>query len=116
VRCRLAALLQEAHSRIASNPGHYIDHIYGEQEAGGTAMLYISDVPFAQLGFRTDVSTRALPGYTWDVMSKLPIVVGSMAVVLTGASIITRLRNGKDPEHDIPPWERTKKEDTDPHG
>ena len=97
---------REAHSRIASNPGHYVDHVYGEQEAGGTAMLYISDVPFAQLGFRTDVTTRALPGYTWDVMSKLPVVVGSMAVVLTGASIITRLRNGKDPEHDIPPWER----------
>ena len=34
----------------------------GEHEAGGTAMLYISDVPFAQLGFRTDVTTRRYPG------------------------------------------------------
>jgi Fe-S-cluster-containing dehydrogenase component len=99
-------LLREAHARIATQPGRYVDHVFGEQEVGGTAMLYISDVPFKQLGFRTDVTTRAIPDYTWNVMSKLPYVVGSMAIVLTGASIVTRLRNGKDPEHDIPPWER----------
>lgn len=99
-------LLAEAHCRIAANPKSYVDHVFGEHEAGGTAMLYISDVPFAMLGFRTDVSTRPLPAYTWDVMSKLPAVIGSMAVVLTGASIITRRRKGHDHDHDVPPWER----------
>jgi len=97
-------LLQLAHSRIAANPQAYVDHIYGEYEAGGTAMLYISDVPFDQLGFRTDVTTRPLPAYTWDAMSKLPFVVGGLAVVLTGASIVTRRRNGHDPDHNVPPW------------
>lgn len=101
-----ADLLAEAHARIASNPDHYVDHVFGEHEAGGTAWLYISDVPFEQLGFRTDVTTRPVPGYTWDVMSKLPAVVGSLAVVLTGASIITRRRQGHDHDHDVPPWER----------
>lgn len=100
------ALLSEARFRIAANPKHYVDHIYGEHEAGGTSMLYISDVPFAMLGFRTDVTTRPVPAYTWDVMSKLPAVVGGMAVVLTGASIITRRRKGHDHDHDVPPWER----------
>ena len=76
-------MLQEAHNRIAGNPDHYVDHVFGEHEAGGTSMLYISDVPFEQLGFRTDVSTEPLPTYTWQVMSKLPAVVGSLAVVLT---------------------------------
>lgn len=99
-------LLRQAHARIAANPAQYVDHVYGEQEAGGTSVLYISDMPFEQLGFRTDVTTRPVPAYTWDVMSKLPAVVGSMAVVLTGASILTRRRNGKDHDHDIPPWER----------
>lgn len=99
-------LLAEAHARIKANPDFYVDHVFGENEAGGTAWLYISDVPFAMLGFRTDVTTRAVPAYTWDIMSKLPAVVGSLAVVLTGASIITRRRNGHDPDHDIPPWER----------
>ena len=99
-------LLAEAHSRIAANPDFYVDHVYGEHEAGGTAKLYISDVPFAMLGFRTDVTTRAVPAYTWDIMSKLPAVVGSLAVVLTGASIVTRRRNGHDHNDDTPPWER----------
>lgn len=99
-------LLVEAHARIATNPTAYVDHVFGEHEAGGTAMLYISDVPFEQLGFRTDVTTRPVPGYTWDVMSKLPVVVGGLAVVLTGASIVTRRRNGHDHDHDTPPWER----------
>jgi formate dehydrogenase iron-sulfur subunit len=100
-------LLKEAKARIAANPSYYVNHVYGETEAGGTAKLYISDVPFEQLGFRTDVTTRPIPAYTWDIMSKLPLVVGGLAVVLTGASVITR--RGKDhSQDDIPPWERTE--------
>jgi formate dehydrogenase iron-sulfur subunit len=98
-------LLGEAHARISANPGYYVNRVYGEHEAGGTAMLYISDAPFEKLGFRTDVTTRAIPAYTWDIMSKLPLVVGGLAVVLTGASVVTR--RGKDAQHDDePPWER----------
>jgi formate dehydrogenase iron-sulfur subunit len=100
-------LLKEAKARIAANPSYYVNRVYGEAEAGGTAWLYISDVPFERLGFRTDVTTRAIPAYTWDIMSKLPIVVGGLAVVLTGASVLTR--RGKDHHHDdTPPWERTE--------
>lgn len=98
-------LLQEAHARIEANPRFYVDHVYGEHEAGGTSMLYISDVPFALLGFRTDVTTRPIPAYTWDIMSKLPWVVGSLAVILTGASVYTRRRGGGHHD-DTPPWER----------
>lgn len=69
-------------------------------------MLYISDVPFEKLGFRTDVTTREVPGYTWDIMSKLPFVVGGLAVVLTGSAIVTGKRNGH--HDDTPPWERAE--------
>ncbi len=100
-------LLKEAHGRIAAQPSHYVDHVFGEAEAGGTAMLYISDVPFEQLGFRTNVTTEALPSYTWQIMSKLPTVVGGLAVVLTGASIWTRRRGGK--HHDEPEWLKEEK-------
>ena len=99
-------LLQEAHARIAAGSGYYVDHVYGEEEAGGTAWLYISDVPFEQIGFRTDVPTRAIPEYTWDIMSKLPFVVGGLAVFLTGASIFTRRRQGT--HHDEPDWIKEK--------
>ena len=46
-------LLAEARRRIAAEPDKYVNHIYGEKEAGGTAWLYISDVPFKKLGFPT---------------------------------------------------------------
>jgi len=104
-------LLREAHGRIDAKPDHYIHHIYGEHEAGGTAMLYISDVPFEMLGFRMDVPTKPLPSYTWQVMSKLPAVVGSLAVFLTGASVVTHRRNGA--HHEEPEWLIEEENSTD---
>jgi formate dehydrogenase iron-sulfur subunit len=46
-------LLAEANRRIAAAPDKYVDHVYGEREAGGTAWLYLASVPFDQLGFPT---------------------------------------------------------------
>ena len=43
-------LLERAHQKIEQHPGTYIDHIYGEHEAGGTSWLYLSAVPFHELG------------------------------------------------------------------
>jgi formate dehydrogenase iron-sulfur subunit len=47
------ALLAEAKRRIAAEPDKYVDHVYGETEAGGTGWLYLSAVPFEKLGFPT---------------------------------------------------------------
>jgi Fe-S-cluster-containing dehydrogenase component len=41
-------LLEAAHTRIAMNPEKYVDHVYGETEAGGTSWLYLSATAFAQ--------------------------------------------------------------------
>ena len=46
-------LLAEAKRRIAAAPDKYVDQVYGETEAGGTAWLYLAAVPFDQLGFPT---------------------------------------------------------------
>ena len=40
----------QAESRIEKNPDKYIDHIYGKDELGGTSVLYLSSVPFEELG------------------------------------------------------------------
>ena len=53
-------LLVRAHGRISRHPNTYIDHVYGEHEAGGTSWLYISAVPFEELGFMK-VSPEAPP-------------------------------------------------------
>jgi formate dehydrogenase iron-sulfur subunit len=48
---RRSELLVNARSRIERYPDQYLPHIYGEHEAGGTSWLYLSAVPFEDLGF-----------------------------------------------------------------
>src|SRR5262245_15972867 len=43
-------LLAEAKRRIAAEPGRYVPRVYGEDDGGGTQVLYISHVPFEKLG------------------------------------------------------------------
>jgi formate dehydrogenase iron-sulfur subunit len=45
------ALIAEAESRIQAAPDKYVPHIYGQHEIGGTSWLYLSPVPFEDLGF-----------------------------------------------------------------
>jgi len=47
---RRADLLAEAHKRLADHPQRYVPRVYGETEAGGTQVLYLSHVPFDKLG------------------------------------------------------------------
>jgi ferredoxin len=44
------ALIEEGRRRIAEQPGRYVPKIYGEHEGGGTQVLYLSHVPFEDLG------------------------------------------------------------------
>ncbi len=48
-----AELLRLAHRRIRREPDRYVDHVYGETEAGGTSWLYLASTQFAELGFPT---------------------------------------------------------------
>ena len=78
------ALVAEARQRIAEKPEQYYDRIYGVQEVGGTSVLYLSAVPFAQIGLRTNVPAEPLPETTWRVLELLPDVVSTGAVLLGG--------------------------------
>jgi len=68
-------LLKLAREKIAKNPDKYIDHIYGEREAGGTSWLYISGVPFGELGFPTNLPNRPLAEETKGFLSAVPVVL-----------------------------------------
>jgi formate dehydrogenase beta subunit len=58
-------LLSEAKLRIERSPDRYVDHVYGEVEAGGTQVLYLSHVPFEKLGLPS-LSATSLGWYgTW---------------------------------------------------
>jgi formate dehydrogenase iron-sulfur subunit len=84
-------LLAEAKEIIASD-SRYVKHIYGEEEAGGTCWIYISDVPFEELGFRTQVPKQSMPQYTGPFMHNSPIFGGIWGLVLAGLYLITRSR------------------------
>jgi Fe-S-cluster-containing dehydrogenase component len=68
-------LLEIARNRIYENPNSYVHHIYGEHEAGGTGVLYLSSVPFEQLGFRTDLESAPYPELTKDFLYGVPVVL-----------------------------------------
>lgn len=56
-----AELLAEAKRRIKESPGKYFqDRVYGEHEAGGTQSLYLSHVPFSNLGL-PDLPDESVP-------------------------------------------------------
>jgi hypothetical protein len=76
-------LLALARERIDKNPDQYVNQIYGEREVGGTSWLYLSAVPYEQLGFRTDLGEIPMPQYTWNVMEKVPWVLGALVAGLS---------------------------------
>ena len=86
------ALITEAKSRIAQEPGRYVDHIYGLEEAGGTSVMMLSNVSFAQMGLPDNLPKEPLPPLTWKVISHLPDLVAVAAVGLFGIHWITERR------------------------
>jgi formate dehydrogenase iron-sulfur subunit len=87
-----ADLIAEARRRIADEPGRYVDHVYGVQEAGGTSVLLLAGVPFAQLGLPDNLPDEPLPMLTWQVLSKIPDFALWAAAFLYGVHWITKRR------------------------
>ena len=83
-------LLKIGHERIAKFPERYANHIYGENEMGGTSWLYLSAVPFKDVGMREDLGNTPAPKLTAGALSAVPIVVGLWPVLLTGIYAINK--------------------------
>jgi Fe-S-cluster-containing dehydrogenase component len=86
-------LLKIARERIRNNPEIYIDHIYGENEMGGTSWLYIANAPFGKLGMREDLGITPAPALTAGALGAVPIVVGLWPVLLTGIYAISQRKD-----------------------
>ncbi len=87
------ALIAEARQRLRDNPGRYVDHVYGLDEAGGTSVLYLSSVPFASLGLPSALENQAYPQLTWQVLSKIPNIVATGGVLMLGLWWISNRRD-----------------------
>jgi len=77
-------LIQEARKRIKDDPDLYVDHIYGEKEAGGTSVLMLSSVPFESLGFPANLGDRPLPELTWAALKTVPSIAIFGGAILYG--------------------------------
>jgi len=87
-----SALLEQARQRIYAAPDAYVHQVYGEDEVGGTGWLYLASVPFAQLGFRTDLGTTPFPTYTREFLYAVPVVLTVVPPLLLALSRASRAR------------------------
>jgi formate dehydrogenase iron-sulfur subunit len=77
-------LLIEAKRRIKAEPEKYIDHIWGEEEVGGTTVLYISDVPLEKAGWPNTLGENARPVLAGKVLHTVPYTFAGVAVAMAG--------------------------------
>jgi len=106
-------LINVARRRIEKNKDRYVDHIYGVQEAGGTSVLYLSDIPFHKLGFKKALNDDTYPKLTWQVLSKIPNVVSVGSVLMLGIWWVIKRRMILE-EQDLKEFEQKETMDDQP--
>ena len=88
---RRSNLLAQAHAQIDTNAGRYIEQVYGEAEAGGTSILYLSGVPFAAMGLPT-LDSQAPSHYAEAMMKKTPVIGLTVAALASGVYWLAKRR------------------------
>jgi formate dehydrogenase iron-sulfur subunit len=84
-------MLEEAQRRVL-NDSKYVKHIYGSEEAGGTSVFFLSDVPFENLGF-VAAPRQPMPALSAAALGDVPTVVLVGGSLLAGLYWITERRN-----------------------
>lgn len=85
------SLIRIARERIKSQPGKYMDHIWGEKEYGGTSVLYIANEDLSKLDW-PDLPSVPIPHLTEPLIATTPFVGLSVASGLLGINWIIRRR------------------------
>lgn len=101
-------LIKIARSRMKANPGMYVDYVYGETDAGGTAWMVLAPAagskPIApdepvlaqnemeQLGLDTHLGNQPMAEYTYGALGAVPMIVAFWPVLFGGAYAITKRR------------------------
>ena len=83
-------LIKIARNRLEADPEKYIDHVYGENEVGGTSWLFISGVPFSEIGLREDLGTVSGPELNSGALSVVAMVPALWPLLLAGVYGITK--------------------------
>ncbi|MFZ4399341.1 MAG: 4Fe-4S dicluster domain-containing protein [Bacteroidales bacterium] len=94
-------LIKEARKRIVENPGTYIDEIYGEHTAGGTGFLYISSVPFNELGLNNKLQNKSYPELSKGFLFSVPTVFVLLPPILLGIYEATKKKQLHENDENI---------------
>lgn len=101
-------LINIARQRIKNNPGVYVDYVYGEHDAGGTAWMVLApaagasggpvdEAPIAgkelkQLGLDPALGNSPMAELTYGALGAVPMIVAFWPVLFGGAYAITKRR------------------------
>lgn len=85
-------LIAEAHHRIQTNPGKYMDKVWGEHELGGTSVLYISNADLSFLTRGVTLGDRPIPADTAPAMHAVPFVFTGVLATMAGLNWIIKRR------------------------
>lgn len=88
-------MLATARTLIQEHPGRYVNHIYGETEAGGTSFLMIAGVPFEKLGL-PQPGSKALTELPETIMAGVVPFALAWGLLLTGVTAVARLKARKE--------------------
>ncbi len=83
-------LIAEARKRISKSPKDYYEDIFGENEAGGTSNLYVSSVPFNEVGFKTNLQNTSYPALSKGFLYTVPSVFVLLPPLLLGIHEATK--------------------------
>jgi len=86
-------LIEEAHRRLREYPDEYYQHVYGENEIGGTSVLFVSPVSFEELGFKIGLGEEPLPELTLEALARVPGIVTVGGALLLAIRWITQRRD-----------------------
>lgn len=105
---RRSDLINLARARIANNPGKYVDYVYGEHDAGGTAWMVLAPAAgagsgpaddaavtgheMAQMDLDTHLGTQPMGELTYGALGAVPMIVAFWPVIFGGAYAITKRR------------------------
>ena len=85
-------MIKLAEQRLSKHPDKYLPKLYGKEEAGGTTVLYLTNLPFDELGFKP-VTLRPLPEYTWQALRFVPAAFLTVGGGLSALSWVTHRRD-----------------------
>ena len=106
---RRTDLIKVARARIAGSPDKYLDYIYGEHDAGGTAWMVLAPanpkgpkVPpenpalaapeLKQIGLDTHLGNQPMGELTYGALGAVPMIVSFWPVLFGGAWAMTKRR------------------------